>query len=127
MIAIINAALDRPRTVLLTLLLILIAGASVYVTIPKESDPDITIPNIYVSMGYEGISPDDAMRLLLRPMEQELRGIENVEEMRSTAYEGGAPPKCHSRVRGRIRPRYRSRRCADQGRRRPEKPAGRSG
>ena len=90
MIAIINAALDRPRTVLLTLLLILIAGASVYVTIPKESDPDITIPNIYVSMGYEGISPDDAMRLLLRPMEQELRGIENVEEMRSTAYEGGA-------------------------------------
>ena len=90
MIAIINAALNRPRTVLLTLLLMLVAGASVYMSIPKESDPDIAIPIIYVSIPYEGISPDDAVRLLLRPMEQELRGIENVKEMRSTAFEGGA-------------------------------------
>ncbi len=90
MTTIIEAALARPRTVLLTLLLILVVGASVYTTIPKESDPDINVPIIYVVMNHEGISPEDAVRLLLRPMEQELRGIENVKEMRSTAYEGGA-------------------------------------
>ena len=88
--AIISAALSRSRTTLSALLLILISGAVAYVEIPKEADPDINIPIIYVSMTHEGISPEDAERLLLRPMEQEMRAIEGVKEMRSTAYEGGA-------------------------------------
>ncbi len=87
---IINAALDRSRTVLLTLALILISGIVAYINIPKESDPDIDIPIIYVSMPHEGISPEDAERLLVRPMEKELRSIEGVKEMRSTAAEGFA-------------------------------------
>ena len=90
MTAIINAALTHARTVLATLLLILISGASAYVQIAKEADPDINIPIIYVSMSHEGISPEDAERLLIRPMEQELRAIEGVKEMRASGYEGGA-------------------------------------
>ena len=90
MTAIINAALAHARTVLATLLLILISGASAYVQIAKEADPDINIPIIYVSMSHEGISPEDAERLLIRPMEQELRAIEGVKEMRASGYEGGA-------------------------------------
>lgn len=88
--AIIAAALSRSRTTLSILVLILIAGTVSYVEIPKEADPDINIPIIYVSMSHEGISPEDAERLLLRTMEQELRSIEGIKEMRSTAYEGGA-------------------------------------
>lgn len=86
----IDAALNRSRTVLGLLVFILVAGAIAYATIPKESDPDINIPIIYVSMHHDGISPEDAERLLVRPMEQELQSIEGVKEMRSTAYEGGA-------------------------------------
>lgn len=56
----IEAALDRSRTVLLTLLLLLIAGTAAYVSIPKESDPDVAIPIIYITMTHEGISPEDA-------------------------------------------------------------------
>ena len=88
--AIIDAALSRSRTTLSALLLILIAGTVAYVDIPKESDPDVNIPIIYVKMHHDGISPEDAERLLLRPMETELRGIEGVKEMRATSYEGGA-------------------------------------
>jgi hypothetical protein len=88
--ALINAALSRPRTIVSLLVLILIAGTVSYINIPKESDPDINIPIIYVSMTHEGISPDDAERLLIRPMEQELKSIEGVKEMTSTAYQGGA-------------------------------------
>lgn len=88
--SIIDAALNRSRTVLATLLLLLIAGSYAYVAIPKESDPDVNIPNIYVSIRHEGISPEDAERLLVRPMEKELRSIEGVKELRATAYEGGA-------------------------------------
>ncbi len=88
--ALIGAALDRARTVLTAFALLLVAGLYAYVTIPKESSPDIDIPIIYVSMTHEGISPEDAERLLVRPMEVELRAIEGVKEMRAMAYEGGA-------------------------------------
>jgi len=90
MTALIDAALGRARTVLATLVLILIAGTVAYVEIPKEADPDINIPIIYVSMVHDGISPEDAERLLLRPMETELRAIEGVKELRANAFEGGA-------------------------------------
>lgn len=86
--AVINAALNRSRTVLATLILILIAGAGAYIAIPKESDPDINIPIIYVSIPHDGISPEDAARLLVRPMEQKLRSIEGIKEMKSTAADG---------------------------------------
>ena len=73
---------------LLVLALVLVAGAVAYATIPKESDPDVAIPIIYVLVPHEGISPDDAERLLVRPMEQELRNIEGLKEIRATAVEG---------------------------------------
>ncbi|MDP7242705.1 MAG: efflux RND transporter permease subunit, partial [Rhodospirillales bacterium] len=87
---IIDAAIGRSRMVIATLVLILIAGSVAYKEIPKESDPDINIPILYVKMAFEGISPEDAERLLIRPMEKELKAIEGVKEMRSSGYEGGA-------------------------------------
>ncbi|HKJ52080.1 MAG TPA: efflux RND transporter permease subunit [Gammaproteobacteria bacterium] len=86
----IDAAIDRSRSVLLILCLVLVAGSVSYMTIPKESDPDIAIPIIYVSIHHEGISAEDAERLLIRPMENELQNIEGVKEMTSTAVEGNA-------------------------------------
>jgi len=88
--AIIEAAINRSRTVISALVLILVAGFTAYVDIAKEADPDINIPIIYVSMTHEGISPEDAERLLVRPMEVELRSIEGIKEMKSTAGEGFA-------------------------------------
>ena len=86
----IAAAFSRPRTVVLGLIVILLAGGVAYREIPKESSPDVTIPTIYVSMAHQGISPEDAERLLVKPMEQELRSIEGLKEMRATASEGHA-------------------------------------
>ena len=88
--AIIDAAIGRSRTVIATLVLILIAGVFAYNDIAKEADPDVNIPIIYVSMSHDGISPEDAERLLVRPVELELRSIEGVKEMRATAGDGFA-------------------------------------
>ncbi|MGF2736150.1 efflux RND transporter permease subunit [Marinobacter sp. DUT-1] len=88
--ALIFAAMDRSRTTLLTLLFLILGGITAFNTIPKEANPDVTIPIIYVSMTLDGISPEDAERLLVRPMEQELRSLEGIKEMRSTASEGHA-------------------------------------
>lgn len=88
--SLINAAVARARTTLAVLVLLLMTGLSSYISIPKEAEPDINIPIIYVNMTHEGISPEDAERLLVRPMEKELKSIEGVKEMRSAAFQGSA-------------------------------------
>jgi multidrug efflux pump len=71
-------------------LLLLISGVVTYSNIPKEANPDVPIPVIYVSIVHDGISPEDAERMLVKPMERELRSIDGVKEMRATAGEGFA-------------------------------------
>ena len=88
--SIISAALHRSRTVLMLFILVVISGAIAYIEIPKESNPDISIPVAYVSVTLEGISPEDADRLLVNPLEQELRNLDGLKELRSTASEGHA-------------------------------------
>ncbi len=90
MVSLVNVAIQNNRSVLLTLFFILVSGYVAYQELPKESEPDITIPIIYVSLSHEGISPEDAERLLVRPMEKELRTIEGIKEMTATAAEGHA-------------------------------------
>jgi multidrug efflux pump len=85
----IDYAIDHARLTVATLVFLLIAGLVAYVTIPKEAEPDVKIPIIYVQLAQRGISPEDAERLLLRPVETQLKSVGNVKEMRSTAYEGG--------------------------------------
>lgn len=88
--SLIDAAFTRTRTVALAFVMIITMGAFAYVSIPKESEPDIPIPTIYVAIPHEGISPEDAERLLARPMEKELQSIEGLKEMRASAGEGYA-------------------------------------
>jgi len=90
MLTIIEAALTRTRSVLMVFVLLLISGAVTYANISKESNPDITIPMIYVSMVHDGISPEDAERMLVRPMEKELKSIAGIKEMSANASEGHA-------------------------------------
>lgn len=87
---VIDSAIARSRTVMMSLGVILVAGILTYVGAPKEAEPDIEIPIIYISMTHDGISPEDAERLLVRPVEQEVRSIEGIDEMTASAYEGGA-------------------------------------
>ena len=85
---IINAVFSRTSAVLVGLLLLFVAGISSYYSIPKEAKPDIDIPVAYVSVVYEGISPEDAERLLIKPLEKRLRSVEGLERMSSVAAEG---------------------------------------
>ena len=86
--ALIDAFASRPRPVITFMLLLLIAGAISYIDIPKEAEPDITIPMMYVNIIHEGISPEDSERMLIRPMETQLRTLDGLKEMRATASEG---------------------------------------
>lgn len=74
---------------MLCLVLILICGFVTYLSIPKESAPDINMPVIKIKLKHAGISPEDAERLLITPIEQELKGIDNTKDITSKAFEGG--------------------------------------
>ena len=80
-----DAAFSRARTVILIFLTLMITGALAYVSIPKEAEPDVTIPTMYISVSQDGISPGDAERLLVRPLEKELQSIEGLDEMKANA------------------------------------------
>ncbi|MEI8320773.1 MAG: efflux RND transporter permease subunit [Alphaproteobacteria bacterium] len=90
MLSLIEIALKHSRTVLLLFGFLVLAGFVSYLTIPKESSPDVPIPIVYVVITHAGISPEDGERLLLKPTEQELQSIGGVKEIKSTAYEGYA-------------------------------------
>lgn len=85
----INYAISHARLTLATLAFLLVAGLIAYQTIPKEAEPDVKVPIIYVQLTQRGISPEDAERLLIRPVETQLKSVTNVKEMRATGYEGG--------------------------------------
>src|SRR5690606_33163180 len=82
-------AISHARLTIATLIFLLVAGFISYRAIPKESEPDVKIPIIYTQLTQRGISPEDSERLLLRPVETQLKSVSNVKEMRSTAFEGG--------------------------------------
>ncbi|WP_422375873.1 efflux RND transporter permease subunit [Roseibium sp.] len=90
MIDMLEGVLRRPKTVFVLMLALLVAGVFSYISIPKEDSPDIDVPVFYVSIAQQGISPEDAERLLIRPMETELRGLDGLKEITAIASEGHA-------------------------------------
>ena len=81
----VTAAMGRSRAVLTILAALLLGGLSSYISLPREADPDIPIPIIYVGVVLPGISPADAERLLVKPMELELRTLTGLKEMQSVS------------------------------------------
>jgi multidrug efflux pump len=88
--ALVDGIIANSRVVLAGLVLLVLAGWVTYKNLPKELWPDVQFGFIYITMTLEGVSPDDAERLLARPMEQQVRTIEGLKEFRSLSYQGGA-------------------------------------
>ena len=83
-----DSILRRPRAVLSAMLVLVVAGLLSYLGIPKESNPNITIPTFFVSTNVPGISPQDAERLLVKPIEVKLRGLEGLKQLTAYSTEG---------------------------------------
>ena len=87
---IIEAAIRRSRTTLLLMAMVVVAGVVARIAIPIESTPNVEVPVFMIAVPHEGISPEDSARLLVKPLETELRSIEGAEEVRAYAYQGMA-------------------------------------
>ncbi|MEC7614485.1 MAG: efflux RND transporter permease subunit [Pseudomonadota bacterium] len=88
MINIIDYIMQARRTIVFLMAIIISIGSLTYINIAKDAEPDIDIPFIYVTVPHQGISPEDSERLIVRPLENQLKTIEGIEEMNGSASNG---------------------------------------
>lgn len=88
--SLIDGAIGRARMVLAILICAIIAGSLAYANLPKESNPDVPVPFVGITVPLDGVSPEDSERLLVRPIEQEIQAIEGLKQYDSFAVEGAA-------------------------------------
>ena len=69
-------------------LLLIIVGVYSYMVLPRESEPDITIPNVFVSTSYRGVSPTDMETAITIEIEKKLKGLDGVKKIQSVSSEG---------------------------------------
>jgi len=87
---IIDWASQRARMILALIIASLAAGIFSYTGLPKEGEPDIEIPALFISVVFPGISAADSETLLVRPMETELADLDGLKKMTATAAENYA-------------------------------------
>ncbi|AEI94896.1 efflux RND transporter permease subunit [Roseobacter litoralis] len=90
MTGIVDWAAGRARMIVAFILLSIVVGAYSYTTLPKEGEPDIEIPALFVSVPFPGISAADSETLLVKPMETELADLDGLKDMSGTAAENYA-------------------------------------
>ena len=88
MINIIDYIMAARRTVVFLMGIVISIGLLTYINIAKDAEPDIDIPLIYIGVAHQGISPEDAERLIVKPLENQLKTIEGLEDMMATAVNG---------------------------------------
>jgi multidrug efflux pump len=88
MTGMIDWATDRARMILVFVAMSLAAGTLAYVGLPKEGEPDIDIPALFVSVPFPGISAEDSEKLIVKPLENKLKELDGLKTMSATAAEG---------------------------------------
>lgn len=83
-----TASINNRMTVMVILVIMVIAGLVSYINMPRESFPEIVIPQIYVGTPYPGNSALDIEKLVTRPLEKEIGAISGIDKMTSTSVEG---------------------------------------
>lgn len=86
----IDTAVSRSRTTLSIFVAIMLTGFGSYLSIPVELNPDVEVPLIITTIIHEGISPEDAERLLAKPTEVELKSLDGIKEVTSFSSENAA-------------------------------------
>ena len=90
MTGIVQWAAERARMVLAFIVISILIGGYAYVGLPKEGEPDIEVPALFVSVEFPGISAEDSENLLVKPMETELADLDGLKAMTATASENYA-------------------------------------
>ena len=76
-------ALNNSISVFILSALLVLFGIYSYITMPKESFPEIVFPLIYVQTPYPGNTPGDIENLITRPLEKEIKSVDGIKKLNS--------------------------------------------
>ena len=80
-----SMAVNNRKTIYLIITILIIGGLSAYKNMPRESFPQIQVPEIYVNVPYPGNSPEIITDKIIKPFEKELNKLKGIENISSTA------------------------------------------
>ncbi len=83
-----DTAVKNRTSVMVLAVIILVIGVYCYSALPRESEPDITIPNVFVSTPYRGVSSEDIETTITIKIENKLKGLDRVKKIHSVSSEG---------------------------------------
>ena len=78
---------ENKVTVYILVLIIVLMGATSYISLPRESSPSIKIPYVFIATVYPGVSPQDIENLVTQEIEKEVKSISGVKEIKSVSRE----------------------------------------
>lgn len=78
-------AVTNRTTVFFITFIIFVLGASAYNSMPKESFPEVVLPQIVVSAPYPGNSAENIEKFLTKPMEKEFKSLDGVKKIISNS------------------------------------------
>jgi multidrug efflux pump len=81
----IDLSIDKWRSTFFIIFLLFIFGITSYVKIPKEENPEIEIPYILIDVSYQGVAPEDGERMIIKPLERQLKTISGIKKINCTA------------------------------------------
>ena len=90
MTGLVDWAGGRARMILAFVAMSIVIGWAAYANLPKEGEPDIEIPALFVSVPFPGISAEDSEKLLVKPMESKLQDLDGLKTIQGTAAENYA-------------------------------------
>ena len=80
-------AIENRVTVYIFTLLVTITGLIAYVTMPREDFPEIIENKVYISSVFPGNSAEDVEKLIIKPLEKELKNISGVEKVTASSFQ----------------------------------------
>lgn len=80
-------AIDHRTVIYVIMTIFLILGISSYFSMPRETFPEINDTKVFVSTIYPGNTAEDIERSVTDPLEEALKGVTNLVEIRSTSSE----------------------------------------
>ncbi|OQY02370.1 MAG: acriflavin resistance protein [Desulfobacteraceae bacterium 4572_130] len=83
-----DIAVKKSTSVVVLALLLIVFGLYCYKVLPRESDPDITIPNVFITTSYSGVSASDMETLVTIEIEKKLKALNGLKKIKSVSSQG---------------------------------------
>ncbi len=83
-----DVAVKKSTSVVVLAFILIVFGVYCYMALPRENDPEVVIPNVFISTSYRGVSSRDIETAITVEIEKKLKGLDGLKKLSSVSAEG---------------------------------------